>query len=167
MTVEREVIKVIGDVLKSQLNLDDEHILLAYEKNMMPDDSGLYIALSYISGKAIGNNKVFNPDTDQEEQSVTMHELIQIDALSFGSAARTRKEEIIAALGSVASEQAQELNQFQIARIPGDFFNASSLEETKYLNRFTMTIAVTALISILKSPPFFDTFQNVEVLANG
>lgn len=155
----REPVKVIGDILKSELSLEDGQIMLANQLWDVPPTQGLYIALSYISSKAIGSNNYYDSDLDQEVQEITMHHLIQIDALSADSSARTRKEEILMALRSMYSEEQQGLNRLQIARIAGDFINASDLEATVRLQRFITTIAVTALSRKVKGATFYDDFS--------
>ncbi len=71
--------------------------------------------------------------------------------MSFDSTARTRKEEVYLALRSLFAQAQMEINNMQVARMPSAFVDASSLEESKMLNRFTMTIAVTAMITKEKS----------------
>lgn len=162
----RETVKIIGDIIKGDLQLSDQQVMLAFQKFNIPTVKGLYIAISYVSGKAIGNNNYFLPETVEESQEVTMHELIQIDVMSFDSSARVRKEEIIASLRGIRSQQMQDKYQLQIARIPGDFLNVSSLEETAYLNRFTITVAVTSLKRFSKFPSYYDTFAEPAVVVN-
>lgn len=151
--MSREVVKVIGDILKSELGIAAGQIMLTNMKWNIPTNEGLFVALSYVSGKAIANNNYQIPTGNgmSEVQEVTMRSIIQIDLLSFDDSARLQKEQVIQSLRSVASQAAQELNGMHIARIPGDFVDASSLEDTKLLNRFTMTIAVTNLISTTKA----------------
>jgi len=166
MSEQREVIKVLGDILKNQMKLRDDQIMLAYSGFEIPPVADLYIALSVVSGKAIGNVSTFDSDTNIETISTTMHELIQIDIMSFDSSARLRKEEVIACIASVYCEQQQEKYNFQLGRIPGDFVNTASLEETKILNRFTITVAATSLSIIERFPTYFDQFRNVEEHVN-
>lgn len=166
----REPVKVIGDVLQAELGLDVGQIMLTNQKWNIPQSAGLYIAISYVSGKAIANkNDAVSIDGGgmTEQQSVVMHYLIQIDAMSFDNSARIRKEEIIMALRSIAAQVAMEVNNLQIARVPGEFYDASSLEETARLNRFTMTIAVTALRTKEKAVvDYYSEFQIAEVTVN-
>lgn len=166
MSEQREVIKVIGDIIKNQMSLRDDQIMLAYSKFEIPETPDIYIALSTISGKAIGNVSNFDPATNREIITTTMHELVQIDIMSFNAEARKRKEELVAILNSIYSEQQQEKYNFQIARIPGEFLNVASLEETKILNRFTITVAVTSLSIIERFPTYYDQFQTVEEHVN-
>lgn len=161
MSSLREPIKVILDIIKSELGLADGQIMIINQKWNIPSTPGLYVAISYISGKVIANNNYVEPVVNGvvEIQEVTMLETIQIDVLSADASARTRKEEIIQALRSVFSQQAQDSNGLQIARIPSDFLDASSLEETTILNRFMMTINVTSLFSKTKSlGGYYDKF---------
>lgn len=162
--VVREPILVISDIIQSELGLVDGAVMLDYEKFNIVPDPGLYVVLSYVSGKAIGNNNYSIPSTSgmTEVQQAAMHHIIQIDVMSFDSSARTRKEEIIMALRSIYSQQQQEENTMQIAQIPGEFLNASSMEDTKILNRFTMSIAVKSIYSKTKAAPYYDTFQTLE-----
>ena len=168
----REPVKVIADVLKDELGLDDGHIMLGFQRWGIPTDPGLYVALTPISTKPIGVNNYVesagpNPEDGMTEvQQAVTEDLVQIDAMSFGDSARVRKEEILMALTSVRSLQAQAEHQFQIARIPTSFVNASVLEETANLQRFVATIIVKAIRTKTKAVEYFDTFTAPEVHAN-
>ncbi len=76
-----------------------------------------------------------------EKTVVQMRENIQISILSRSNAAIMRHWEIIGALQSLYSEQAQEANSFKIFRIPQSFVNASSAEGGSTLNRFSITVS--------------------------
>lgn len=154
----KEPIKVVRDVLINQLGLGDDHVMLAYQKFDIPPDNSLYIALSYLDGSPIASVNSWDPAVEQEIQEVTLRDAIQIDMMSFGSAARLRRPEVIAALGSVYSQQQQQANDMQIAILPTPWLNASSLEETQFLTRFTNTIAATWLSRYVRKPAFYDSF---------
>lgn len=165
----REPILVLGDILKSELNLADGQIVVTNQKWNIPNVPGLYIALSYIGGKAIGNSSyaIDTPAGMDEVQNVTMLYMVQVDAMSFGPEAVTRKEEILMALRSIKSQQLQEENSLQVGRIAGQFSDVSSLEETVLMNRYTMTVMVTAFQTKRKPViDFYDTFPTPEVVVN-
>lgn len=170
VTTVREPIKVIADIISHEMGIDPGLIMLADEKNNIPSIEGLYIDLAYIGpSQAIGNNNymVVNLDsTATEVMEVAMRHMIQIDALSFNSEARLRKEEILMALASQYSQNQQELYLMSIARIPSGFLDASSLEETVRLKRFTTTIVMTALHRKTKASDYYDDFKPVEVHEN-
>lgn len=170
-TVAREPIKVVADILQKEMEIPDGQIMLGYQKWDIPTDPGLYVALVYIGGKAIGNNNYFTSSGDEpaqqiEHQEVAMRHVVQIDLLSFDASARIRKEEVLMALRSIYSQQQQEKYAMSIARIPSDLVDASSLEETKMLNRFTLTVPVTALHTKTKAAPYYDKFKTAEVHEN-
>lgn len=170
-TAPREPIKVVADILQQEMGLAAGQIMLGYEKWDIPETTGLYVVLVYIGGKAIGNNNYFTsngeePGQQLEHQEVAMRHVIQTDILSFNGEARTRKEEVLMALRSMYSQQQQEKYLISIARIPSDFVDASTLEETKLLNRFTITVPVAALHTKVKAAPYYDKFKTVEVHPN-
>lgn len=163
MTVAlREPIKVIGDILLSELELPPSQIMLAYQRYSIPNNPGLYIALSYLDTQLIGVVSGSAPDDIVgmiETQSATLRHSIQIDAMSFDDSARTRRAEIVMALGSVFAKQQMERNNLQIARLPTSFSDISSLEEAAFLNRYAIVVACTALSIKTKVPPYFDSFD--------
>lgn len=161
-----EPIKVIANILQNELDIKDGNIMLGFEKWNIPSTPGLYVSLIYIGGQAIGNNNYFDSADNTEHQEVSMHHVIQIDALSFDSSARARKEEIFQALRSLYAQQQAEKNIMQIARIPSNFIDVSNVEATKMLNRFTTTISVTALHTKVKAADYYNTFKPVEVHDN-
>lgn len=157
----REPIKVIADILKAELELEDGQIMLSYQKFNIPETTGLYIALSYLSEKVIANNNYFAADGNgiKETQETAIQNLIQIDLMSFDATARLEKEHVIQALRSIYSQQAQEAARMKIASIPISFVDASSLEETKIMNRYAISIMVHALYSRTKViPGYFNQF---------
>lgn len=159
----REAVKVIGDVLAAELELRSSgkmsQIMLTNERFNIPVNNDIYIALSYVDGKAIGNNNYFDGATLIETQQVVMLYRIQVDIMSFGPDARTRKEEVYQALRSLRAQAQMEIYNMQIARMPDTFVDASSLEESKRLNRYTMTISVSALITKTKTvSDYYATF---------
>jgi hypothetical protein len=156
----REAVKIIKDILTAQLNLAPGQILLSNQKWEIPETQGLYVVISYVSGKVIANSNVVLPTSGgmQEIQSLLMLYEIQIDLMSYDDAARVMKELAYMGLMSVASEQLQEQYSVQIARNPAPFQDVSMLEETARLNRYTTTIAVTQLITntVLNTPYYSD-----------
>lgn len=167
----REAVKVIGDIIAAEMELTASgrncQIMLTNERFNIPVNDDIYVALSYVDGKPIGNNNYFDGNTLIETQQVVMLYHIQIDIMSFGPDARTRKEEIYQALRSLRAQAQMEIYNMQIARMPAAFVDASSLEESKRLNRYTMTIAVSALLTKEKSVTDYYTTFPFEYDQNG
>ncbi len=163
VTVTREPIKVLADILQTELGLSAGRVMIADEKFNIEQQEGLYISLEYVGpSQVIANTNHYNPATDQEEQTQTTRFLVQIDALSFDNSARQRKEEISMALTSMYSQRLQEQYQCSIARMPGPVSDASSIESMAMLKRYTQTVAITALTSKVKSAEYYDKFKTVE-----
>lgn len=159
VTAPREPIKVLGDILQHELVLKNGTIMLTNEKWTIPKTQGLYVALGYASSRVICSKSELKTETNEEVQTVTMLHMIQIDMMSFNGEARARKEEIPMALGSFYAEALMEQYQLQLARQPSPLIDASSLEETKRLNRFTTTIQVTAQHKKVKDASYYDQFN--------
>lgn len=166
----REPIKVIADILAAELAIPEGRIMLSNEEWDIEPTPGLYVALSDVAEKILASNNypvVDDADDLFETQEVVALHDIQIDLMSFDDSARTQKEQVVAALHSVTAQQAMESNLMQVARIPSGFTNTSSLEESKWLNRYTVTVSVQALHQFVKTPPYYDTFRTPEVHING
>lgn len=163
--------KVLATIIKDELELDDQHVLLKNQKWKIPNDPGLYVVLGYISGKPVGNNNYGEPILGgmNEVQEVTINALVQIDAMGFkDELIAPRLPEILAALASVRAKQLMGEKFMSIGRIPpAGFLNVSHLEETAMLNRYTITVAMTYLYRKVKSVEYYDQFPDPEVHTNG
>lgn len=155
----REPILVVADILQQGLGLADDAVVLAYEKNIIPKTTGLYISLDYVGpSKCIGNVNELDPATEDEIQSCSYYHLIQADLLSYDASARRRKEEATMAMASIYAVQQMEKYTMSIARNPSPWIDASSLERTKRLNRFISSLTVSAVHRkvVPKAPVFVD-----------
>jgi hypothetical protein len=161
----KEAAKIIADVITAQLGLVAGQIMLTNQKWIIPETQGLYVAISYVSGKVIGNTNYSIPTSGgmQENQELVMLYQIQIDLMSYDDSARVMKELAYMGLLSVASQQIQETYNVQIARDPQPFQDVSMLEESGRLNRYTTLIAMTQLITNTNAnvPYFSDFTQSV------
>ena len=165
-TIEREISKIIADILQVELGLDDEHCILGDQKFEIPKDEKLFVVVFDDSIKYIGNTKFLETDEEsvnagQEVQQASGLHSIRIEIMSFGKEARVRKEEIIMALNSFTSDQVQEKSLIQISRAQSPV-NATAAEETENLFRYVVLVNVTALHQKVKKLPqfgFYDKFN--------
>jgi hypothetical protein len=158
-TIAVEPIKVVAGIIMEELGLDSKHIMLEYEKNLMPEDTALYVALNYIGPEKVIANVNEMDENQNEVQTATIQHMVQVDMLSFGPEARLRKEELAMALFSIYSQQQQEANSMMIARCVAPLINASSFEATKWLNRFTTSFAVHAVHRKVKPAQYYNEFS--------
>jgi hypothetical protein len=154
----KEPIKVLAGILKQEMVLPDGQIMLGLENWEIPKNPGLYIALFYGPDTVVGQDNVFDPATTSEVQTVAMMHEIAIEAMSFDSSARTRKQEIVQALNSVFAQQELEDNLMKISGLPDTFLPVPSLEETKWLNRFRISFHMNALYQKTKAVEYYNTF---------
>lgn len=164
-----EPIKVLALVLQAEMEIPVGQIMLGKEQYMIPKTEGLYIALLYGPDQVVGNNNYNSTDplgNYYEVQDVAMLHQIDVELMSFNSEARTRKQEVLQALPSYEAQALMEQYQMRIASIPGSFIPVETVEETKQLNRFRITIAVNALWRKIKVTPFYDSLQTVELVEN-
>jgi hypothetical protein len=167
--MSREVVKVIADILTTEMGLAAGQIMLSDENYEIPTTEGLYIAVSYVSTKPLGVTVVMVPDGVggmNEIQEAAFDHVVQIDVMSFNDDARLRREEVLLALASNASQFFQEQNVLQISRHCTPFQDLSTVEETRTLKRYTMSFHVKAVARKSKSGKYYDTFLTPEVHAN-
>ena len=166
----RDPAKVLCDIIQAELELTNEQVLVYNQKFNIPTQPGLYVVVRYVSGRAYGGGSIITGTEGvtamTETQQLLMNAIYQIDLMSADESARMRKEEVLMALQSLFAQQQCELYQMNIARLPQNFIDASDIEGTARLTRFTATIVVNSIYEKTKSAPFFDTFQEPEMRVN-
>lgn len=157
-----EVIKLIADIIKTEMQLDDERVLIYNQKWNLPNIKGIFIYLNYISSQILSNNKCYKEKEDgyYEIQTMTKMDVIGLNISSANSEARERKEEIILALKSTYADQVMERYAFRVASIPMSFNDVSQLEASAMLNRYVANINVISGLENSKKVEYYDTFSN-------
>lgn len=163
-----EPMKIICDIIKTQLSLNDSQVVIYNQKYNIPTSKGIYVFVSYVSGKPIGNvNRAIPTETGMDgEVSLAMAETLQIDIMSQDSSARTHKEEVLMALVSDYAQQKMQDNSIKISILPTSFIDTSFAEGSAMLNRYTTTLILFASYTNTKAIPYYDTFEQVEVHVN-
>lgn len=175
----REPAKVVMDILLGMPAIGPltqallpSQVIMSYQKYDIPA-AGLFFALSYISGKAIGSvNEVQSVSGVLTEfQSVAMHDVIQVDMMAFEdkngiSLARLMRGPVIMALKSSYAQQLQEKYNCRISTIPTQWNDVSGLETTQFLTRYTMDVSVMSVQSQTVTPDYYGTFPVSPALVN-
>lgn len=158
---EKSAITLIRDLIVSELELDDDRVMIYNQKWNIPKDDGIFITLSLLGGKCFANRNIKDEVNGEpiERQEVNIQEMIQIDIQSRSTAAMFRRWEILAALASNASQECQEQNSFRIATIPTGLNDLSELEGVGRNYRYAVTITTLAWYSKRKAVNYFDTFK--------
>lgn len=160
---------MLASIIQTELGLDANHILLGFENFLIPEDLGIFIALTYGVEQIVGadnQNSTDNEGNYLEIQQVAMLHQVEIDIMSFDSSARTRKEEVIMALASYNAQQSMEINSMRIASMPNSFVTVTAPEPSKQLNRYRFTVSVYALHQKNLSTPYYNTLQTVILVEN-
>lgn len=156
------------DVIQQYMGLDMNHCYLWDQKIFMPTDSNLYVVVSVESCKPFGNNQtnVVNGSMVNAVQYVNMYNILGLDIISRGPAARDQKELVVAALDSVYSQQQQQKNAFLIGRITTGFTNLSGIDGNAIPYRFHLSVGFQYTVTNSVSVGYFDTFSTPTVDVN-
>lgn len=166
-TIEREVAKIIADIMGAELELDSSHCLLGDQKWDIPEDKKLFLVVFAQAGAPFGG--VTYLDTDEasstfgkEIQQATVVHDCRIEMMSYDNDARVRQMEPAMALNSFFSQQQAELYRIQIGRAQTPV-NASETETTGRLQKFVIHVNVTALHQKVKTLPPADYYNKFNV----
>lgn len=155
---------LVCEILQKELTIDANHIYLWDQKIPQPKDSSMYIAVSVLTAKPFANTllPISTMAGMDSIQSLNMMATLSIDVLSRGPEALNRKEEVLLALGSIYSQSQQELNSFNIGRLPagGQFVNLSNPDGSAIPYRFNISVNIQYFVRKVKSAPYFDQFAD-------
>lgn len=162
--MNREPIKIIGDIVKNFMDLTEEQILIYNQDFILPATSGLFIILQDTTSQAFASNNRFIPATENvvgaEENIISLNkEEIIINVISKNSEARLRRAEIAMALRTNFSQGQQEIYQFKITNITSSL-NVSEAEGAGMLNRFATTVSLFTHYEKTINTPYYDNFTN-------
>jgi len=163
--MNREPIKIVGDILKNCMSLTDDQIFIYNQNFKLPSTSGLFIVLQYNSSKNYSSTNEFIPADEgvegaQENIAMLTKEEYTVNILSRDDSSRQRKEEVVMSINSNYSQNQQGLYQFQIAPITGNFTNVSELEGAAVINRFAINITLLAHYNKVIDTAYYDDFTN-------
>jgi hypothetical protein len=156
------------DIIQTYMGLDNNHVYLWDQKVFQPIDSSLYVVVSVESCKPFGNN-IENDGSGSGMnaiQYINMYNVLGLDIISRGPAARDQKELIIAALNSTYSQQQQQKNAFLIGRISTVFVNLSHVDGAAIPYRFHISVGFQYTVTAAMPVEYFDTFNSVTVDEN-
>jgi len=171
MNTTPEVINLLVNLIKYQLNLDNNHVVTYNQRIPIPPDSGLFVAIGLLGDKPYGHKiayeQGFAPATStgepqiavlNEVQTQNVQQIYSIQIMSQSNEARSRRQEILFALNSTQAEQLQEKYGFKIANLPSSFNDVSIVEGASRLTRYAITFNV--LTAYIRTIPvqYYDNF---------
>lgn len=166
----------IVDIIGKYMELKADQIWIRNQTRKIPNDDGLYVTVGFVDGvpysskseiETVGITPPGDADPYEEvRETVTLHvgENIQIDIYSRNNDSLFRRWEILQALASIYSKQAQEKYDFKIARVPKNFLNSSMTEGGSTLNKFSCLVTCLTMHSKQKvlesnSGQYYDDFR--------
>lgn len=161
-------LELFCDVIRTEMGLDPDQVYIYNQKISPIVDSRLYIAVGINSDKYFGNTNKFEPTIAgmDEVQTVNCMSNLSLDIVSRNDDARNRRSEIVLALNSKYSQNQQELNSFNIGKIPGVFTNLSKEEGAAIPFRFNINVNVQYFEKKVRPVAYFDVFQGLEIEIN-
>ncbi len=156
---------LLCEILQRELDLPDGYVYLWDQKINQPKDSRLYVAVSQLTTKVIGNNLGSVPTSGgmEQQQYIACKGSITLDVISRSSAALMRKEEVLMALASQYSRQQQDANSFSVATVPTAFANLSQVDGAAIPYRFQLTVGMFYSQPRVKPAEYFDQFDEPEL----
>ena len=152
---------ILKQIIDKQMNMPKGRVWAYNGTQDMPQDSGLFIVLSFMERNPYGNNSRYESTQNgyRERQSVYVAEDILISLISKNTDARDRVFEVPMALKSAYSQYIQDKNHLHIASI-GQVMDSSFMESTARLNRFDVTCRVIRTYEQVIDIDYFDKFPN-------
>jgi hypothetical protein len=156
------------DILRKGMRLSNGRVYLWDQKIFSPTDNDLFIAVSVLNSKPFGNTISYDYVTNNTVQSINMLDILSIDIISRGPAARDRKFEILMAINNQYSEQQQEYNSFRIGLLPAgsQFVNLSEVDGAAIPYRFRINLNIQYVSKIISQFDYYDDFLPVEIVSN-
>lgn len=155
-------LQLVCDIIQREMGLGVGDVYLWDQKIMQPKDSRLYVAVSELMCRPFGNvNRTVAVGGQLMSQSyVSMLTVLDINIISRSTAARDRKADVLLALGSVYSEQQQEVNSFFIGRLPAGarFLNLSDSDGAAIPYRYHISINIQYAVAKAKPVTYFNDF---------
>jgi hypothetical protein len=142
-----EFIKIIADLIQTQMDLKPDRVFLYNQEWNIPPDSGLFVVIGLLGKKPFGLSRKHVSVSDeqgglQQVQSLNVQEQYSVTVFSKDSSARQRCHEVLFALNGDAAQQAQETHSFRIGYLPTEFLDVSMNEGASRLNRYSLTFNI-------------------------
>ena len=158
-------VQIIVDILKAVMQLDEDRVWVWNQREEIPKDKGLFIAVGMMGIVPFGSNSkpVSTVNGMQEQLSQQMQETITVNVYSYDTSAILRYPEVIGAMASTYSQNQQEKYQFRIAQVPSSVNDASFAEGGGILYRFDMTFRILRSYGTINDIAYYDTHSTTVI----
>jgi len=144
-----KIAQIIVDIIKTHMNLDSQLVFIENKNHNIDTTANLQVTVRPTEGIVISSTSHIHEDSGDvyERSAVTVRQNVVVDIMSAvegvdaNNDAMSRRWEVIAALGSIYSQQKQNQHDFKILKIPNSFLDTSAAEGGSQLNRYTLSFA--------------------------
>lgn len=160
--VDFEIIDIICNLIKAQLDLTDDQVWIYNQKQKIPNLPGLFVSVALFNTKPFAVSSFCGDDEAGnfcEFQSSNVQETYKIVLYSRDESAKTRAWEAHLALTGVLSQQAQEQFCFKFAQLPTGFTDTSAVEASARLFRQDITFNAIRSRTKIRVIQYFDKFN--------
>ena len=110
-----QIEEYIVDIIRKEMGLSQQNIWIHSQNRKIPPQSQeLYVTVGCVDFLPISSKSRYDPETDEEVQTVYGRASVQVDILSRSLEARQRRAELLMALNSFYSKEVQDKKQFRI-----------------------------------------------------
>lgn len=170
MSAQPEFLKLVADIIQSEMDLADDQVIFMDEKFNLPPDDRLYLSLALMGAKDFGAKTEYDPDPASGELVETLvvnrQEMHSITLLSRTREAAQRNWEVTAALNSTLSQQTQEKYSFKIGNLPTSMNKVPDEDGTARLAMYVTTFLILGALKKAKPVDYFDQFSQPLVHTN-
>ncbi len=163
MTNNKQNANIICNIIIHELGLEQKQVAIYNQNYEPPTLPGLYITVGFQSSKIVATTKKYDGESDRDIQSLLRSSTYWIEITSENSEALERQGEVVLAMTSRYSQQKQETNGIQIAKLPG-IMDLSLVEGPSALNRYRFSVALNSVEQVIKKIDTYDGFKNLEVI---
>lgn len=156
---------LLREIIQRQMGLPDSRIYFWDQKIFQPTDDGIYIAIGVVSCKPFSNNlqlTSLDSDTLGSNQYSSWQAIVSLDVISRDFSAVNLKEQILMALVTNYAQSQQEINSFQIGKLPpgSHFVNLSGVDGAAIPYRFNISVSLSYAATFAQAIPSYGTFTD-------
>jgi len=163
-----EVDVILANIIRDHMGIDGSRIALYNQNFNKPKDDDIFIVIATENKRVVGNVFNFDSDADEEVLSTTIYTTLNIEITSRDDSAKLRNHEILMAINSTLSQQAQEENNIRIYRT-GSILDLSTIDGASALYRYQIPVIISHVEIKRTAITPVDKFQPIttEVERNG
>lgn len=155
--------KVVAELIRCGLGLDEDQVILTNQKFDLPKDDRIYIAIAIYPGRAFGVRNAHEWDDVGEQfylrQGTNRQEAYSVTMQSRSNQARIRNWEVPLALCNDAAALAMAQYAFKIGYLPTSMTDVSGLDGDASLGRYNLTFRALVRYEKIAPVPYYGQFS--------